>query len=64
MPSIAVSELLELLSAVLSVEGMQDGLGVTVEGLSGKSKLAGALGNLAVRPVENSRGVGDTEFVG
>jgi hypothetical protein len=59
-----IAALLELLSAVVSVARVQDGLGIAVESLSGQSELAGALRDLAVGPVENGRSVGDTEFVG
>jgi hypothetical protein len=59
-----VAELLELSLGVVAVEGVQDGLGVAVESLSGQSELVGALGDLAVGPVENGVGVGDTEFGG
>jgi hypothetical protein len=58
------AELPELLLGVVSVEGAQDGLGIAVEGLPGKSQSVGALRDLAVGPVENGRSVGDPEFVG
>jgi hypothetical protein len=56
------AKLLELSLGVVAVERLQDGGSVAVESLSGKSELVGALGDLAVGPVENSGGVGDTEF--
>ena len=59
-----IAELLELLSEVVSVERVQDGLGIAVEGLSGKSELASALRDRAVGPVEDGGRVGDTKFVG
>jgi hypothetical protein len=59
-----IAELLELLLGVVAVEGVQDGVGIAVEGLSGQSELAGALADLAVGAFENGGGVGDTEFGG
>jgi hypothetical protein len=59
-----MAELLELLLGLASLERVQDGLGIAVEGLSGKSELAGAVRDLAVGPVENGSSVGDTKFVG
>jgi hypothetical protein len=58
------AELLELLSRVAAVAGVQDGLGIAVEGLSGETQLAGALRDLAVGAVENGGSVGAAEFVG
>ena len=59
-----VAEFLQLLLRVVATEGLQDGLGVALESLSAKPELAGALGNLAVGPVEHGVGVGDAEFGG
>jgi hypothetical protein len=59
-----VAEFLQLLLRVEAPEGLQDGLGVAVESLSAKPELAGALGDLAVGPVQHGAGVGDTEFGG
>jgi hypothetical protein len=59
-----VAELLDVLLGVVTMESMQDGLGVAVESLSREAKVVGALGDLAVRPVENGGGIGDTEFRG
>jgi hypothetical protein len=57
-------ELLEVLLVILAVHGVEDGVGIAVECLSGEPESAGALGDLTVGPVENSGGVGDTEFGG
>ena len=59
-----VAEFLELLLRVVATEDLQDGLGVAVESLSAKPELAGALGDLAVGPVQHGVGVGDAEFRG
>ena len=59
-----VAEFLELPLPLVATEGLQDGLGVALESLSAKPELAGALGNLAVGPVEHGVGVGDAEFGG
>ena len=57
-------ELLELSLGVVAVKSLQDGRGVAVKSLSGKSELVGALRDLAVGPVENGSRIGDPEFVG
>jgi hypothetical protein len=59
-----VAEFLELPFRVVALEGLQYGLGVAVESLSAKPELAGALGDLAVGPMEHGVGVGDAEFGG
>ena len=44
------------------LEGMEDGLGVAVESLSGESLLVGALRvTVAVGSVEDGSGIGDAE---
>jgi hypothetical protein len=55
---------LELLGAVLSVEGLEDSLGVPIQGLAGEALLAGPLGDGAVRPVQDGGGIGDAKTRG
>jgi hypothetical protein len=62
--SAVVTELLELLSAVVAAEGGQQCGGVAVEGLAGESVLAGTAGNGAVGPGEGGGGIGDAGLGG
>jgi hypothetical protein len=59
-----IAQLLELLSRVVSIERVQDGLRITVESLSGQSQLAGALRDRPMGSEKHGRSVGDPEFVG
>jgi hypothetical protein len=49
---------------VVLLESLQDACGVTVERLAGETLLVGASGDVAVRPVEDGGGIGDTELRG
>ena len=56
------AESLALLVGVLTVENLEDALGVAVEGLAGEALLVSSLGDGAVGSVEDGGGIGDTEF--
>jgi hypothetical protein len=57
-------EPVKLLGGVLSVEGLEDPLGVPIQGLAREALLAGPLGDGAVRPVEDGGGIGDAKSRG
>jgi hypothetical protein len=59
-----VAELLELRVGIVTVEGVQDGVGIAVKGLPRESEPVGSLGDGAVGSFENSSSMGDTEFGG
>jgi hypothetical protein len=58
------AELLELGWSAVFLEGLQDACGVPVESLTGEALLLGASGDVAVRPLEDGGGMGDTELRG
>jgi hypothetical protein len=58
------AEVLEWRRVVVFLEGLQEPLGVAVEGLAGKALLAGASGDVAVGPIEDGGGIGDAAFGG
>jgi len=57
-----LAECLELRRVVVLLEGVQESLGVAVEGLAGKALGLGASGDVAVGPVEDSGGIGDAKL--
>jgi hypothetical protein len=57
-----LAEWLELGRVVVLLEGMQESLGIAVEGLAGQALLLGASCDDAVGPVEDSGGIGDAEL--
>jgi hypothetical protein len=54
----------ELLGGVLPVEGLEDPVGVPIQGLAREALLGGALDDGAVGPVENGGGIGDAQVRG
>jgi hypothetical protein len=55
------TEFLPLFVGVCCVEGLQEAIGVAVEGLTREAVLLGLPGNSAVGPVKDSGSVGDAE---
>jgi hypothetical protein len=57
-------ELVEVLFGAVGVEGLQEAVGVAVEGLPGKALVVGEAGDGAVGPVQDGSGVGDAALGG
>ena len=57
-------KVLELLGGVLSVEGLEDPLGIAIQGLAGAALLLGPLGDGAMGAVEDGGGIGDAQVWG
>ena len=59
-----IAESLELCGGVRFIEGLEDPVGVAIQGLPGKAVLLGPSGDSAVGSVEDSGGIGDAELGG
>jgi hypothetical protein len=57
-----IAEPLELCGGVLAVEGLEDSVGVAIQGLSGEALLVSSAGDVAVGPVQDGGGIGDAEL--